>query len=423
MKRLIVSFILLVMVSIGAMASSPTDSVSRGNVNVVIGGQENEADVERAFKDNVPRDKSVAGMPHFAIVGKNKRFYLGIGANFKASGSFDFGDDMPSSIDFVPSAITPSTPGNGAQTRFSAQASSIYLNFIAMPDNPNKTGLFFAGYFRGENYGFKMQHFYIKYRGLKFGYTHSAFTDNDAVPFTIDEQGASGQVSFKTVNLMWTQPLGKGFSATLGLDAPSIDMAGDSATFVSVNQRVPAIPLWVQYSNDVAHVRLSGMMRVLQYRDMIAQCNRNLMGWGAQLTASCRPLPSVSIYAGAVYGQGIGNYVQDSSGWQLDVVGDFDDLSQAYALPIWSCHAGLEWNISEKLQANLLYSRVNCLYDNRMSVSDATYKSGQYATANLLYKVTNFVKLGVEYNWGSRQSYGRQIDHANRVQCLFSVEI
>ncbi|MBQ2398843.1 MAG: hypothetical protein II308_02085, partial [Muribaculaceae bacterium] len=144
---------------------------------------------------------------------------------------------------------------------------------------------------------------------------------------------------------------------------------------------------------------------------------------GAQLTASCRPLPSVSIYAGAVYGQGIGNYVQDSSGWQLDVIGDSDDLSQAYALPIWSCHAGLEWDISEKLQANLLYSRVNCLYDNRMSVSDATYRSGQYATANLLYKVTNFVKLGVEYNWGSRQSYGRQIDHANRVQCLFSVEI
>ena len=90
MKRLIYSAIFLCVAILVANANEAVDSIAvKSHVNVIIGSKENEQDVENAFKENIPQDKSVAGMPHFAIVGKYKRFYLGIGANFKAF--YDFG--------------------------------------------------------------------------------------------------------------------------------------------------------------------------------------------------------------------------------------------------------------------------------------------------------------------------------------------
>lgn len=425
MKKIIASLVLVLFATLGAMASnSDTDSDSEeGKVNVVIGEQGNEADVEKAFSDNVPEDKSLDGMPHFAIVGKYKRFYLGIGTNFKALGAFDWGAEMQNITDFVPSSMTPTEPGNGAQTRFSMQASSIYLNFVAMPDNPNKTSLFFSGNFKGNNNGFKMSHFYIKYKGVKMGYTHSSFTDNNSVPFVFDDQGPLGQASIKLASIVWIKEFDKGFSTTVGLDAPSINMTEDTTFVRAVNQRMPSIPLCLQYENSSAHVRLSGLLRLLQYHDIKAQQNENKIGWGTQLTASYSPMSNFKLYGGTVYGKGISRYIQDCTGLQLDIVNENSNPSQYYTLPVWSYHAGLEFNFSEKIQSNLVYSSVNCLYDDRKSVSETNYYRGQYLTANLLYNVNYFVKMGVEYNWGYRKTCGNKVDQMNRIECMFFVEI
>lgn len=404
------------------MAQVADTVAKKPHVQVVIGDQENEADVEQAFSDNVPRDKSVAGMPHFAIVGKYKRFYLGIGANFKASAAFDFGDEMPSELDFVPSAIMPKAPGNGAETRFSAQASSIYLNFVAMPGNPNKTGLFFSGNFKGDNYGFQMSHFYIKFRGLKFGYTNSAFTDNDAVPYTIDDQGACGQASAKLVTAIWTQPLGKRLSMAVGVDAPTLDY--DSLAHADVvKQRVPAIPVWLQYGDDDNHVRLSGLVKMMQYRDLLGNVNRNAFGWGLQLSGNYEVCNSVKFYFGTTYGEGIASYIQDGSGLKVDLLPSVAIGGRMMLTPVWASHIGAELKLSEKIESNLMYSRTNLFYGADRLTQPEMLRYSQYVVANLLYNVTYFVKLGVEYNWGFKRLVGGSADHVNRLQCLLSIEI
>lgn len=405
------------------VVAQKNDSIAnKSHVQIVVGGQENEADVEQAFSDNIPRDKSVAGMPHFAIVGKYKRFYLGIGANFKASAAFDFGDEMPSELDFVPSSIMPKTPGNGGETRFSAQASSIYLNFVAMPGNPNKTGLFFSGNFKGENYGFKINHFYIKYRGLKLGYTNSAFADNDAVPYTIDDQGACGQANMKLVNAMWTQPLGKRLSVAVGIDAPTVGY--DSIGYNDVvKQRVPAIPLWLQYGDEDSHIRLSGLVKVVQYRDLHENMNRNVVGWGLQLSGNYEICRNLKLYYGTTYGEGIASYIQDGSGLNVDLLASATDEGRMEMTPAWASHLGAEIKFNDKIESNLLYSRTNMFYDRGVVKQPDMFRYSQYVAANLLYNITYFVKLGVEYNWGFRSSIDGRADHTNRLQGLLSIEI
>lgn len=424
MKRLIYSAIFLCVAILVANANEAVDSIAvKSHVNVIIGSKENEQDVENAFKENIPQDKSVAGMPHFAIVGKYKRFYLGIGANFKASASFDFGDEMPSELDFVPSQITPSTPGNGAITRFTAQSSAIYLNFIAMPNNPNKTGLFFSGNFKGENYRFKMSHFYIKYRGLKFGYTHSAFTDNNAVPFTIDDQGPAGEASMKTVVAMWTQPITKNIDFTIGIDAPKVSIEDTTAYTHIVNQRIPAIPLWLQYKSNDNYIRASAILRTLQYRDLVQQQNRNVAGWGVQLSGLYELTHNIKLLGSANYGQGIANYVQDISDLNLDLLPDTDHAGKMYGTPSWAVTLGAELNFSDKFSSNLLYSRMNLCYKDIAGLDTNMVKHTQYVTANFIYNITYFIKLGIEYQWGYRKSIDGKSNHVNRLQCLFAVEI
>lgn len=424
MKRLVYSAILLCMAILVANASETTDSIAvKSQVNVIIGGDENEQDVENAFKENIPQDKNVAGMPHFAIVGKYKRFYLGIGANFKASASFDFGDDMPSETDFIPSQITPSTPGNGANTRFSAQSSAIYLNFIAMPNNPNKTGLFFSGNFNGGNYRFKMSHFYIKYRGLKFGYTHSAFTDNNAVPFTIDEQGPVGEASLKTVVAMWTQPITKNIDFSIGIDAPKVSIQ-DTTTYTHiVNQRIPAFPLWLQYKSNGSYIRASAILRMMQYRDILQQQNRNVAGWGVQLSGVYELTHNLKLLGSANYGQGIANYVPDAADLYLDLLPETENAGKMYGTPSWAATLGAEINFSDKFSSNLLYSRMNLCYNDITGLDKNMVKHTQYVTANFIYNITYFIKLGIEYQWGYRKSIDGNSNHVNRLQCLFSVEI
>lgn len=428
MKAKLITLLAITLLTLNTNAE-PNDTTIRPNpaVKTIYGEHGHEQQIEDAFKENKPADKSVAGTPHFAIVGKYKKFFLGIGANFKAYGTFDFGADMPSSLDFVPSQIQPAMEGNGSKLSFSVEPSSIYLNFVAMPDNPNKTGLFFSGNFRGGDYKFQLNHLYFKYRGLTFGYTDGAFTDSDADPYIIDDAGISGKGSKKTFSAYWEQPFGKGFSGALGLDAPEVELDDvlNNTTVSKINQRVPSFPLWVQYANDNSHIRFTGLLRTMQYRDLIANCNRSILGWGVKLTGSYKPCSYIPLkfYYGAIYGEGITEYINDLNDLDIDALPSIDKSGKMSLTRSWSGHIGLEYRFTDKITSNLVYSRAGNYYDKTVVISSDMHKYGEYVTANLLYNITYFMKVGLEYNWGYKKTMNNDNLHANRFQLLFAIEI
>ena len=57
------------------------------------------------FLQNAPKSHKKSGVPNFAIEGKNKKFYLGIGGTAKATLSYDWGDPIDNGFNFTTSSI------------------------------------------------------------------------------------------------------------------------------------------------------------------------------------------------------------------------------------------------------------------------------------------------------------------------------
>ncbi len=405
--------------SFSAMAQRD-NRLDKNVVTVINNDTVNAARVEQHLKANAPQAPNDNGLPRFAIVGKDHQYYLGIGAQFLGEGVFDFGDNMSSPILFTPSAITPSTAGNRSSLGFGWQTSSVYMNFVAMPGTDNQVGLFFKGNFTGNNNTFSVQHFYAKYRGLTAGYTSSLFNDGAAEPMTIDFEGPNGYPDITLFTAYWQQNFTNNFSGAIGIDAPSTSLTTDNRTS-QVNQRIPAIPLYLQYAWDggASHVRLSGLIRPMQYRNLVDSKNSTLTGLGVQLSGMTKVVGPLSVNYNIAYGKGIGSYLQDDNGLGLDAMATGNghmDMVKSMGVT-----GGLSYAFSNKLTSNVAYSHLtNWLTDN-MKPADGTYRYGDYVAANLIYNINSFVSAGIEYDYGHRKSFNGEGLHTNRVQVQFAV--
>lgn len=396
--------------------------VREENVTILTGDKTQGDSVNRAFRENAPRNRRIESIPRFAIVGSDNKFYMGIGVSLRATASFDFGADNPSAYDFIPSAFLPSQPGNRSNLRLSAQTSSFYINVVALPGTKNRIGLFFSGDFKNDGYKFKVGHIYAKYRGLTVGYTHSLFEDGDAMPYTIDDQGPNGEASLTTIVAYWTQQFGHGFSVDAGIDAPECDYTLNG--YVStVNQRIPAIPAAIQYTlpGNAGHVRLAAIMRPMQYRDLSKSALKALVGWGLQLSGSYSPVSPLTLYYSGAYGRGISNYLQDSNGMNTDATASITTPGQLRLGSAWSVVGGLQYKFSRKFSSNLMYSQMRYYRANGCMTPQSDYRYGQYVTANLIWRLNRFAQFGIEYNWGKCNHYQGNSLHSNRFQVLWGL--
>ncbi|MDE7351017.1 MAG: hypothetical protein K2N25_08120 [Muribaculaceae bacterium] len=414
----------LLMASMGAFnVSAQRDNrhMESGVTTLIHNEDANPDDVEKTMKGNAPKAPNDNGLPRFAIVGKNNDFYLGIGGQFLGEGVFTWGDNMPSATLFTPSALTPKKTGNGGNTQFAWQTSSLYMNFVAMPGSDNQIGIFFKGHFMGKDDSFKLQHFYAKYRGLTAGFTHSLFTDGAAEPMTIDFEGPNGYPFLSLFTAYWEQNFTKNFSGAIGIDAPTASMTTGSTT-ETVNQRIPAIPLYLQYAwNDgAAHIRLSGLIRPLQYRNLSEGANKTEVGGGIQLSGMTKVAGDLSANFNAAYGRGIGTYLQDDNGLGMDAVAT-SEPGHMKTVKTFGVTGGLSYRFSPKVSSNITYSHlVNSLPDDA-AVSDSQYRYGDYVAANVIYNINKFVSAGIEYDYGHRKDFNGEGLHANRLQCQLAV--
>lgn len=390
-------------------------------VTVINNDKVDGKDVEKAFKSNAPQSPNENGLPRFALVGKDGKFYVGVGAQFLGEAVVDWGDAMPSQVLMVPSAITPRTPGNGASTRFGWQSSSIYMNFVAMPGSKDQVGLFFKANFMGNNNNFNVYHLYAKYRGLTAGYTTSAFTDAAAEPMTIDFEGPNGYPYNTLFTAYWTQNFTKNFSGAIGIDAPSASVS-TGATTKTINQRIPAVPLYLQYgwADGASHIRLSGIVRPIQYRNLAVSQNKTIMGGGVQLSGMTNIAGGLSFQFNGAIGKGIGSYLQDDNGLGLDAVAT-TDAGKMKAVTSMGVTGGLSYQFTPKLTANLVYSHLTNWMPDGAVDSGNTYRYGDYCAANVVYAFNKFLSAGVEYDYGYRKALDGTGLHTNRVQAQFAV--
>lgn len=424
------------LIALGAAAQDKT-----GFINTL-----EDINVYNILVENAPQNPSIKDVPRFTLVGKDGKFYLGMGANVKMVGDFDWGNPVSNPNLFTTSAIPMGTDkGNRSQTLFSIGQSNLYWNFVALPGTANQVGLFFDINFLGSTSHpeIAIHHAYLKYRGFTAGYIVSTFTDIKADPTAIDFEGPNAITFIRHPNISYNVKFGKDkmWSAQLGLDMPLAEASdftidnrvnkenGSAFTHNStsfVHQRMPDIPLYLQrdWANHNGWFRVSAIFRNLQYRDDVGGLKlRNEFGWGVKASGSTPIVGGLSFTWQGVYGKGVASYIQDLTGEGQDLVPVKDKEGKLTTLPTWGAYGTLQYNFGKCALWNVTYSQVRAYAKNFGDEWDDMYKYGQYITSNLIFNVSSFAQVGVEYLWGRRVNYGGAQAHDNRIMLMLNVSI
>lgn len=382
--------------------------------------------------ENAPQNPSIKDVPRFTLVGKDSKFYLGMGANVKMVGDFDWGAPLSNPNIFAPKDIPMSTEdGNKSQTLFSVGQSNIYWNFVALPGSKNQVGLFFDVIFLGHSSTpvIQIHHLYMKYRGFTAGYVVSTFTDLKAEPYSIDFGGPNAVTLVRHPNIYYNFKFGKDkmWSAQLGLDMPNMASFTTSSVEKNINQRMPDIPFFIQrsWAGNKGWLRASAIFRNLQYRyDGVGGGkvgNRSEMGWGVKLSGKTPIAGGLSACWQGTYGKGIASYIQDLSGEGMDLVTEVNS-DKMQTVPVWGAYGSLQYDFGRCAFINFTYSQVRTYADSFPGIGDL-YKYGQYVTSNLVFNISSFAQVGVEYLWGRRMNYSGHQAHDNRLMLMLNVSI
>ena len=379
------------------------------------------------FEENAPERFNAPKTPSFAFMSKNQKYMMGIGGYVKGTMSMDFNGAISNPAYFTTSAIPINPqPGNDMLMQFNANQSSLFYNLVSLSDNKTKFGAYINMNFSGSGYTPEIQDAYVTYGGLMLGRTTSLFTDAAAIPPTIDSEGPNG-LTYKTNDVLnFRSQMGKHFSAGIGLEMPSTDFSVSHEQRIT-NQYIPDIPSYLQYAwgeNNSSHIRLSSMIRNVNYRNVTQDKNDIISTYACQLSGLVTVKQKLVFYYQFAYGSGITTYIQDVSGLKLDFVPriensrkDKDEAGKLEHVNSMAYYAGLQYNFTQRAFISCTFSQVDVdLPDNYEDTS--LYKEGYYLATNFFWYAKPNVQFGAEYLYGKRVNQNEEWGQANRLQVM-----
>lgn len=378
-----------------------------------------QANAPQTFTNHVPR---------FAVLGRDHHYYLGIGGRVRATVSYDFGSVIRDANMFTTYNIpVPRVPGDNGLFQASAQQTSLFLNFVALPGSANQVGIFIGGNLVRPNYAPALQFAYIRYRGITVGYKYSLFTDLAAASPSIDYENANSFTAVANTVVNYDITFGRNgrFGAGAGVEMPKTSVAA-APCCKEVTQRVPDIPFYFQvnWGNGASWLRLSGLYRNLTYRnvsDAAHPRNVDTPGLGVKLSGSATFAGGrITTYWQGAYGSGISSYYQDLTGQQLDMLPSSDG-SRLQAVRSWGAYGAVQYNFSSKVFASATYSHLRLYPRQKGGVAPDVYRWGQYLCANVFWNITPILQTGIEYDYGRRVDMGGAQAHDNRFQTMLQL--
>lgn len=423
MKRVIILTLLLGLASVQAQEQHVNSKEAQAlRRDKTIYGQYIDTLVVRALAENSSKFYNAPGVPQFAVVGRDRKFYFGVGGYIKGTMSYDFGNPIANPVSFDPAAIPMNlAKGNEGLVQFGVGSSSLNFNFVGMPGTKDAIGAYFNIVFANPNNGFYLLNAYGTYRGFKVGYDFSLFTDLGAGPPTIDFAGPNAWTIIPNALVDYEYQWGKHWGVGVGLEMPIASYTNGAYTY-TVNQRIPDIPFYLQYSwqNRSSWIRLSGLVRNMSYYDLKANQTNTNTGMGGKISGTALLVKNLTAYYQGVYGKGITSYFEDTYGASLDMLpskcidGKLDNVTS------WGGYFGLQYNFSPTTFMTATYSTVRT--EAPESIYPPTlYRNGSYIVTNLFWNVAPSVQMGAEYIWGERVNANGDARHNSRIQMMLQV--
>lgn len=353
--------------------------------------------------------------PRFILVDQDGKWGLGIGGYLQTKIEYDF-DKAVDNVDFLPSAIqrggSPSS-----QYRMDMTNSTLFLKLVGTSRIIGDFEVFTSANWRGSGLGLQLQNAYMSTKYLKIGYSVGSFMDLAAVPVTIDYGGPCGMTFYRATQVMFRYAFDFGLSMGISLEAPDV-RATENESFTVGAQRVPNIPIFVQYNlfnNPLNHIRVGAIMRDISYTNKVTNSDNDKVGWGTQ-ASMLATIGRVQLRGQFTIGEGIGSLINNISNVGVDVVPDPTSPGKAMMLRSETWYVGAQYNFSKRFFASATFSQT--VLHSRKGYADAnpeSYRKGQYLAANFFYNVTDNMQLGIEYLHGWRMDFNDKTYNANRI--------
>ncbi|HTO82125.1 MAG TPA: DcaP family trimeric outer membrane transporter, partial [Methylomirabilota bacterium] len=292
--------------------------------------------------------------------------------------------------------------------------------------------LFGSGANEGET-TFHLQHAYGTWGPILVGKTDSTFMDGSIFPDVIDYWGPPGMPYLRNPQLRLTYKAGPHELAG-AIEEPSNDVDPGQLRLVDpalgAVQGVEHIPDFTghyRYDAGWGHIQIGGILRQVSYETVGAVDSRpkgSKLGWGVNLTSNLKVTKSDVLHLGAVYGEGIASYMNDGGTDLAPGVQVFANpalappgavlVPQAEAEPLLGVVAYLDHAWNSQFSSSIGYSITQV--QNSVLQEPTAFRSGQYATVNLIWRPDSHILFGAEYEWGQREDHDGASGSDNRVQ-------
>ena len=427
------------------MAGYAQEDDSDYSSKIVFTKVKKDSTLYKIIEKDAPVGPKEVPVPNFALRTKNNKFIMTIGGYINPVIGTDFGNNLykvdGAGIGFVTSKIpVRSVKGHRSDVYINPFQGALSVQVTGFGGTDNQI----TGYFKigtdGMSPGLNFLRAYLTWRGFTAGQKLTLMQDVYACqPPTIDPQGPSGCISNVAYELSYTSKSYNGFRFALGLDYPSFYSSNgvyrghdypeyDGKMLCNPNaveQNVPDVPAWIEYMKSPGmRVRLSALLRNFAYKDLHADKIRHTAGWAVMLSGNVQPVKPWTLYLQAVYGKGIGNYLQDVAGLPLSFTPSNSHPGKMVATPMMGLNIGSSLQINKNWQWNVMASeaRVWKVKDYCTQNINDDYRYGFYFATNVFYNITSYLQWGIEYLYGIHGSWvsGRGHDNRLQTQLMFS---
>lgn len=361
-------------------------------------------------------------IPYFMFMSKDARYTMGIGGVIRMRGWYDWNHIMPGTT-FSPYNIT--LPGNPAQKRhfdIGPQGTTIYLTFLGRSQRFRRIMGYVEGKFNGNGFAFDLFKAYLTLDDWTVGYALTTFSDPAASPTIFDGARPNGEATRRNVLVRYLHDLNKNWTVAASLEVPYQGIADDKKEVERCPVYVPDVCGFMQYQWDGArsHVRLSGLFRLMGYRDLLKGENRSVPGWGLGLTSVWTAARPWKLFAEFNAGRAIGSYLSDLVNDNTDLLKQPGKPGYMYAPMSLGYVVGTQYYFRPDLYGSLAAAEMR--YLTKAGSPASTYKFGTVAAGNICWDITPRINGGIEYLWGLRKNVDGHHGHANRITAFFQLQ-
>lgn len=361
-------------------------------------------------------------IPYFIFMSKDANVAMGMGGLVKMVSWFDWNGYLPSNGFSIYNIQIPKNPADMRRLGFSPSGTSLFYTILGR----NKIFGEYMGYIQGDfkgynSVGFRLKKAYVTFRDWTVGYATSTFSDPSAEPPVLDSEGPNAEMSKTNVLVRWLHTTQKGlvYGGSVEL-SPNQPQTGEESQTEKCPAYLPDVAAMIQYQwGGKSHVRLSGLLRGIPYRDLVKQQNHTILGWGLQLSAVAKLGRPLTMYGLVSYGRGHASYSGDLSIGNYDLVPMPGKPGELYAPRMVGVTWGATYFFRPNISATVALGELR--YLPKENPLNDEYKYGLYGALNCQWEITPRFTCGLEYLVGKRMNFNLQHANVNRINALAQI--